>query len=132
MRLIFKRTTECISGFQQIRRGYGTKVFSKTLDIVHFAKLPCSTATEEVYVHIGQIKLYIAIKNTIGSAPVNRTVHECNGNKLKRNRVTENSVCDQIDNERATGLCRVTNLGSEVLQLPLLHIENRQYARIGV
>lgn len=62
------------------------------MDIIYFAELPSSTATEEVYVPIGQIKLYIAIKNTIGSAPVNLTVHESNGNNLERNRVTENSV----------------------------------------
>lgn len=57
------------------------------MDIIYFAELLSSTATEEVYVPIGQIKLYIAIKNTIGSAPVNLTVHECNGNNVERNRV---------------------------------------------
>lgn len=62
------------------------------MDTIYFAELLSSTATEEVYVPIGQIKLYIAIKNTIGSAPVNLTVHECNGNNLERDRVTENSV----------------------------------------
>lgn len=83
----------------------------KTMDIIYFAELPSSTATEEVYVPIGQIKLYIAIKNTIGSAPVNLTVHESNGNNLERNRVTENSVYDQIGNERATRFVQGYQLG---------------------
>lgn len=98
------------------------------MDTIYFAELLSSTATEEVYVPIGQIKLYIAIKNTIGSAPVNLTVHECNGNNVERNRVTENSV---RSNWQGTSN-RVTNLGSEVLHLHLLHAENRQYARLGV